>query len=117
MLGKPLLGQRVSDILAIVQCLRNYESTKDARIILAGLGALTIPVTFAAAIDPQIPTVYLARGLESYASLLRSEDYNEPFANMIPNVLATLDLPYLRENLGQRLKTGTSWDLATLSRL
>jgi dienelactone hydrolase len=117
MLGKPLLGQRVSDILAIVQSLRNQEATKNARIILAGLGALTIPVTFAAAIDPQIPTVYLARGLESYASLLRSEDYNEPFANMIPNVLATLDLPYLRENLGPRLKTGTTWDLATLSHL
>ena len=117
MLGKPILGQRVSDILAIVQALRNHETTAKAKIILAGLGALTTPVTFAAAIDQAIPSIYLARGLESYASLLQSEDYTEPFANFIPNVLATIDLPYLRDKLGSRLKTGVSWDLTTLSGL
>jgi hypothetical protein len=117
MLGKPLLGQRVSDILAIVQALRDHPPTRNARVILAGLGPLTVPVTFAAVIDKTIPTVYLAGGLESYATLLDSEDYSEPFANFIANVLATPDLPYLRETLGRRLKRGVLWDIATFTGL
>jgi dienelactone hydrolase len=115
MLGKPLLGQRVSDILAIVQALRNDPLTAKARIVLAGLGSLTVPVTFAATMDAAIQRVYLAKGLESYASLLTSEDYSEPFANFIPGVVAMQDLPELRQALGPRLRVGTAWDVATLS--
>jgi hypothetical protein len=117
MLGKPLLGQRVSDILAIVQALRNDPATKSARVVLAALGPLTVPATFAAVLDPSISIVYLARGLPSYASLLASEDYSEPFANFLPNVLSNPDLPQLRQTLGARVKEGSSWDVPTLSSL
>jgi hypothetical protein len=117
MLGRPLVGQRVSDILAIVRALRNDPATRRARLVLAALGPLTVPVTFAAVMDDAIPAVYLARGLESYASLLQSEDYTEPFANFIPGIIGTQDLPQLRQRLGSRLKIGTAWDEATLSSL
>src|SRR5207244_2764617 len=91
MLGKSLLGQRVSDILAIVQALRNHPATRGASIKIASIGHLTVPAVFAAAADTSIPVVYSARGLVSYASLLDKEDYTEPFANFLPGVLTKID--------------------------
>jgi hypothetical protein len=117
MLGKSLLTQRVEDILAIVQSMRNHVPVQKARIVLAGAGHLAVPVTFAGALDSGIPVVYTTRALKSYASLLEQEQYSEPFANFIPNVLASFDLPDVRAELGPRLKQGTAWDVATFTSL
>ena len=51
MLGKTMLGQRVSDIMGIVQGLRNYEPAQAKKIVVAALDHLTTPALFAAAID------------------------------------------------------------------
>ena len=117
MLGKPLLGQRVTDILHILQALRNYTPAQNARVTVAALDHLTVPAIFAAASDQAVSRLYTARGLESYAGLLNNEDYSEPFANFVPNILMATDIPELRDRLGARLKRGAAWDFDTLSNL
>ena len=117
MLGKPMLGQRVTDILHILQALRNYAPAQNTRMTVAALDHLTVPATFAVASDPAVTRLYTARGLESYASLLKNYDYTEPFANFVPNILTVMDIPELRDRLGTRLKQGTAWELDTLSNL
>jgi hypothetical protein len=116
-LGKPLLGQRVSDILAIVQALRNEESMKGARIKVAALSHLTVPALLAAVMNQSISSIYTARALPSYESLLETEDYTEPFANFIPGAIGKLDLPALRTSLASRLVQGTAWDFDALNSL
>ena len=113
MLGKPMLHQRVSDILAIVEALRQYGKP----IVLAALDHLTVPALFASTLTKSLALTYTARGLRSYASLLESEDYTEPFANFVPDILAQTDLPDVRAALGARLKQGASWDFDTLKGL
>ena len=71
MLGKPMLGQRVTDILHIVKALRNYAPARDSRITIAALDHMTVPALFAAAMDQTIPKIYTARGLVSYAGPAR----------------------------------------------
>jgi dienelactone hydrolase len=117
MLGKPMLGQRVTDILHIAQALRKYAPARDTRITIAAVDHLTVPALFAAALDKTIEKIYTARGLVSYASLLDAEDYSEPFVNFIPKILATADLPEIRQHLGARLSQGKLWDFDTLSSL
>jgi hypothetical protein len=112
MLGKPLLGQRVSDILSVVEAVRGADRT-----VFAALGHTTVPATLAAAIDPRIEQLYASGGLESWSSLVQMEKYSEPFSNFLPNVLAHTDLPAIRQSLGARLKRGAAWDLQTLSAL
>lgn len=112
-LGKPLLSQRVYDILSIVQALRKFNRP----IVLAALDHLTVPALFAARLGSAISLVYTARGLTSYASLLAREDYTEPFANFVPGILSKIDLPRVRAGLGSRLKQGMTWDFDTLSTL
>ncbi len=95
-LGKPLLGQRVTDILAAGRAL-NAQS-----IAIAAFGQMTIPALFAAALDPKFQRIYLAGGLTSYQSILDIEDYTHTFADFVPNLLAHTDLPGVVAQLAPR---------------
>jgi hypothetical protein len=115
MLGRPLLGQRISDVLAVAAGIR--ASAPQARLVLASTGHTAVPATLAAAFDPRIDLVYTVGGLESWASLVESPDYTEPFANFLPGVLRRTDLPEIRKALGVRLRRGRGWDVETLGGL
>lgn len=93
-LGHPLLGQRVEDILALVHAVKDWRGT-GRELILAANGSMTVPALCAAALDPLIGTAYLARGLVSWSSLLQGDSYSEPFANFLPGVLKKTDLPFV----------------------
>jgi hypothetical protein len=102
MLGKPLLGQRVTDILAVLSGLRGHSSVAGRRLILAAQGKMTVPAEFAAALDPKIDSLYLSGGLVSYRSILDTEQYAHPFANFLPGVLKHIDLPEVVASLAPR---------------
>ncbi len=65
-LGKPLAGQRVTDILSVVEGLRTRPDFARRPVILAARGMLTVPAQFAAALEPAIGSLYLAEGLISF---------------------------------------------------
>jgi cephalosporin-C deacetylase-like acetyl esterase len=112
-LGRPLLGQRVTDILAIVQAL-----PQSAAISIAARGPMTVPALCAAALDKRIAGLYLSRGLASWRSLVESEEYSHPLANFVPNILRSTDLPQLARSLAPRpIVTADAWDAAALSRI
>jgi hypothetical protein len=89
-LGEPLLGQRVVDVLALVEALQPR-----GKIALVANGRLTVPALFAAALDQRIESVYLSGGLVSLRSVAESETYKCPLANIVPKLLAYADLPEL----------------------
>ena len=101
-LGKPLAGQRVTDLLAVVQGLRSRPDLKGRRLILAARGFPTVPALFAAAMEPAIDGLYLAGGLVSFQSVVDTEDYDQPFGNFVPNLLLHTDLPELAASLAPR---------------
>ena len=93
MLGAPLLGQRVTDILALVQALANHPALAGRKIRVAAQGKMTAPAVFAAALAPRIDSLYLAGGLISYRSIVESENYSYSLANFVPSLLRHTDLP------------------------
>ena len=101
-LGKPLAGQRVTDILAIVQALRARQDLNGKRLFIAARGFLTVPALFAAVIEPAIKGLYLVEGLTSFADLAATEDYQQPFGNFVPNLLLHTDLPRLTATIAPR---------------
>jgi dienelactone hydrolase len=104
-LGKPLAGQRVTDILSIVRGLQARPEFTRRPVILAARGVLTVPAQFAAALEPAIGSLYLAEGLISFRSIVETEVYNYPFGNFVPNLLAHTDLPELTISLAPRRVT------------
>jgi hypothetical protein len=101
-LGKPLLGQRVTDILALAAALRAHPGLKGRPLVLAAEGNMTAPAEFAAALDPLIPKVYLAGPLMSYQNIVESEYYSYSFTNYVPNLLLHTDLPEVVASIAPR---------------
>jgi dienelactone hydrolase len=92
-LGKPLVGQRVTDVLALASALRRHPGLTGRPLMVAASGRMTLPALFAAALDPKIEGLYLAGGLVSYRSIVETEEYSTPLASFVPDVLRHTDLP------------------------
>jgi dienelactone hydrolase len=101
-LGKPLAGQRTTDLLALAAALRAHPATRGRRLRLAASGRLTVPALFAAALDPGIAELYLAGGLVSYRNVFETEEYGAAFANFIPGILLHTDLPEVAAAIAPR---------------
>jgi dienelactone hydrolase len=100
--GKPLLGQRVTDILALSRGLRSHPNLTGRKLIVAALNTMTVPALVAAALDSNIDQLYLAGGLVSFQSIIETEDYSYPFGNFVPNLLKHVDLPDIAASIAPR---------------
>ena len=101
-LGKPLVTQRVTDILAVLHFLAAYPPAANFSVRLAAEGQLTVPALFATALHGTIRELYLARGLVSFRKLVETEIYSHPLSNIIPAFLNSTDLPELVAELAPR---------------
>jgi dienelactone hydrolase len=99
-LGRSLLGQRVTDILAFTAALAQAHPA--ASIAVAARDKMTVPALCAAALDQRIAKLYMARHLVSWRSLVESEEYSYPLANFVPNVLRAADLPEIARSMAPR---------------
>jgi dienelactone hydrolase len=98
-LGKPLLGQRVTDLLAVIRGLRARSDLTGRRLVIAARGTATVPAQCAAALDQSVDALYLAGGLSSFRSIAETENYVYPFGNFIPHLLEHTDLPDLARSM------------------
>ena len=111
-LGKPLLGQRVADILAWHDAL----TVQYARpVVIAASGKMTTPAIVAAAIAEKCSSLYLAAGLQSFSSLILEEQPAEPFANWIPNSVPGRDLEGLLKQLSPRPVRRGAWTASDIA--
>jgi cephalosporin-C deacetylase-like acetyl esterase len=100
--GRPLVGQRVSDILALVAGCKKHPALEDRRVVVAARGKLTVPAILAAALDSNVSHLYLAGGLVSFRNVMDTETYDCSFANFVPNLLRHTDLPEVAATLAPR---------------
>lgn len=87
-LNRPLLGQRVFDVLAA------WESAKKKEAIL-GLGPAGVVALHAAALDTRVKALTLEDSLISWQSVLDTPLNTGQLASVIPGALAYYDLPDL----------------------
>jgi hypothetical protein len=111
-LGKPMLGQRVADILALHDALRAKYRTP---VAIAASGKMTTPAIIAAAIEPNSYGLYLTGGLPSFASLIDEEEPHEPFANWMPKSVPSEDLPGLLKRIAPRPVKIGAWSAAAIA--
>lgn len=90
MLDRPYLGQRVQDVLRVIAWLADQGHEE---IHLAGRGWGALAGTLAAVLEPRVAQVTLKNALASYHEVAVAEDYQWPYAMLLPNVLAHFDLP------------------------
>ncbi|HAM73559.1 MAG TPA: hypothetical protein DCM86_18155 [Verrucomicrobiales bacterium] len=117
--GDPLAGRRAFDLARTLDYLASRPDVGSNRVTLVGLGADALPAVLAAATDPRVHRLVIARYLHSFLSQMRArtspprerlgEAWNDPqlqggvrtpeydvdFGAVIPSVLAVADLPEL----------------------
>jgi dienelactone hydrolase len=124
-LGRPMLGQWVTDTLALTAALRARSEFSGALLTVAALEKMTVPALCAAALDPAIGSLYLAHGLISFQSVVETEIYSASFSNFVSGFLNCTDLPEIAASFAPRKLvlagsvdgTGTEADPAVVRRL
>ncbi len=111
-LGKPLLAQRVEDILAWHDALRAHYKRP---VAIAASGKMTTPAIIAAAIEEKCSSLYLTGGLQSFSSLIVEEEPAEAFANWIPNSVPSQDLEGLLKRISPRPVSRGAWTASSIS--
>jgi dienelactone hydrolase len=101
-LGRPLVGQRTTDIAALARALRAHPAAKGSPLRLAANGRMTVPALCAAALDRAIDELYLSGGLSSFRSVVDADDYTTPLASFIPGILRHTDLPEIAASIAPR---------------
>ena len=102
MIGKPLVGLRMDDILRGVDLLGENGLLYGGECLGFGKGFAAVALLHAAAIDQRIAGVVIEDGLLSYASIARTPIHRQLFDTIIPGVLAIYDLPDLVASLAPR---------------
>lgn len=98
-INRPLLGQRVLDVLSMLKAIPGDE------IHLVGQGGTGPIALHVAALDPRVKAVTLEKSLASWESVVRTPISTAQLANVIPGVLTAYDLPDLAESLAPRSLT------------
>jgi hypothetical protein len=95
-LNRPLLGQRVFDVLSMVKAIKNDE------IHIVGNGTTVPIVLHAAALDARIREVTVENGLTSWLRVVQQPISYNQLTNVVPGVLRDYDLPDLVQSLAPR---------------
>jgi hypothetical protein len=98
-LDRPLLTQRVVDLLAVTE-LVNYHGRPDFSLIATGS---TGPIALhAAALDHRIKSVVIERSVISWSAVVRSKLCYNQLSNVVPGALEYYDLPDLAALIAPR---------------
>jgi dienelactone hydrolase len=98
-LGRPLLGQRVGDLLSVIDGMK----VEAVEVVAAGAAA---PVALhAAALDERIKAVRLEDMVVSWSAVARTPVTANQLTNVVPGALRVYDLPDLAESVSPRALT------------
>ena len=107
MLDRPYVGQKTHDVLRVLDWLASIGYDE---IHLVGKGWGALPATFAAVLSDQVKQVTLKNALTSYTEIAESRNYAWPLAALVPDILASFDLPDCYRSLqSKRLRQIEPW--------
>jgi hypothetical protein len=93
--GRPLVGQRVVDVLTLVDFCSNNPLLRGRPLHMVGDGPFGPVLMHAAVLDPRIQKVSLTRTLKSWKEYLWNPLQYDMQTNVVQGVLQYYDLPDL----------------------
>jgi hypothetical protein len=101
-LGRPVIGQRVWDILRAIDYLVSRPDVDVSQMWLLGTGSAGLAALMAAFLDGRVRSVLMDRTLVSYASILESHSYSVKLEWFVPGILRNFDIADLAAGLSPR---------------
>lgn len=100
-IGKPLVGQKVKDILNVVTFIKGDKNLQDLPITINATGLVAIPALHAMFLNSEINNIYFDQSITSYQSILNHPLGKDRYGAVIANVLSYYDLPDLINWIGK----------------
>jgi cephalosporin-C deacetylase-like acetyl esterase len=100
--GNTLVGLRAQDVVRAVDWLATRDDVELGNLSVYGQGAAAVAVLHAAVLDERIKNVALEEMLVSYEAVMRWKLHQRVFESIVPNALASYDLPDLAACLALR---------------
>jgi cephalosporin-C deacetylase-like acetyl esterase len=105
--ARPLLGQRVYDLLAILNeeehaAIRQGEKQAIQDLQVIGVGTAGPVALHAAALDPRIKSVVVERSIVSWSAVATAPLNKDQLTNVVPGALRVYDLPELAAQMAPR---------------
>jgi dienelactone hydrolase len=95
-IGRPLLGQRVTDILSAIAFVDNERSLRNCRIELIAVGNIGVAAMHAAFLDSRVRRADIRNCLSSWKEIIENPTDKNHMNLLVPNVLRFYDLDNLR---------------------
>lgn len=92
-LGSPLIGQRVWDILRALDYLESRSDVDASQIRILGNGSAGLAALMATALDERVRSILINRTLATYLSVVDSEGYALALDWFVPGILQHFDIP------------------------
>jgi dienelactone hydrolase len=102
MVGRPLVGLRMQDIIRGLDLLEQRNLLGAGGCLGFGRGMAAVDLLHAAALDTRFSALALEGGLVSYQAIARSPIHRRIFDAIVPGVLPEYDLPDLAASLAPR---------------
>ena len=102
-LNRPLLGQRVNDVLSVLGSVENIAKADEIHVI--GVGEAGPVALHVAALEPRVQRLTLEGALLSWSNVANVPQSYGQLANVLPGVLKVYDLPQLAATLAPRTLT------------
>jgi len=99
-IGKPLIGQRVTDVLSVIEFLNKDVEINELSIEINSIGLVGLPALHAAFLSPKIDKINLYQCISSYQDILNQPLAKDRYGVVINNVLNYYDIPNLINWMG-----------------
>jgi len=103
-LGRPLLAQRVADVLLLLSWVQAETTLAPLPLELHATGRAALVALHAAVLTPQISQVHLSGLPTSFGQMLEHPAAPDVYSEVLPGVLRSYDVPDLQRALGARLQ-------------
>ncbi|KQC01252.1 S9 family peptidase [Pedobacter sp. Hv1] len=99
-IGKPLLGQRTTDVLNVMDMISMDEKLKNLPIEINSIGLVGLSVLHAGFLNPHIHQINLYQCISTYQEVLNQPLVKDRYSAVINNVLSNYDIPDLVNWIG-----------------
>jgi hypothetical protein len=99
--GKPLFGQRITDILSIIKWLKS-ENNGECKVRIWGTGLGSLYAAFAGVLAEEVTGLVLENPLMSFESVVTTDipGYNHEI--LLPGILEKFDMPHIYQSFAPK---------------
>ena len=92
-IGKPIVGQRVNDLISIIQLFRNKPEYANSSITIIADGLYGPVALYTGIFEKSISSIHLLNTIDSYNQLIENPLIRDEYSYVIPSIMKYIDIP------------------------